>query len=92
MLYLGQEILTKPTVDSIEARCSRGVGHAFAEDPAIIRLRQVQARCESVEPFPRVSAEGLDDIADSRRTDYEIEKGRNRDEPRPTLRCASGVG
>ena len=49
----------KPAVDSLEASCSRRVSHAFAEDPAIIRLSQIQARCESVEPFPRVSAEGL---------------------------------
>ena len=51
--------LAQPTVDSRYARRSRGKGHAFAEDCAIIRDGQVQTRRETIEPFPRVGAEGL---------------------------------
>ena len=55
----GQEIFSQPAVDSLDASRSRGVNHAFAEDCAVILVGQVQARRETIEPFPGVGAEGL---------------------------------
>jgi hypothetical protein len=54
-----RKFFAQPAVDRLDASRSRGVSHAFAKDCTIIRVGQVQARRETIEPFPGVGAEGL---------------------------------